>query len=79
MFGGNDENEDDDEEVGEEDVDELGEEEMDEEAERLEQFMRMQLHFQNRRNDDDQEGGNGGGHPSHNLSFIPEPGQFDDD
>lgn len=63
--------------------DEEGQEEVegedDEEAQRLEEFMRMQLHFRNRNgnNEEDEEDANGDGHPG-DLSFTPEPGQFDD-
>jgi len=63
---------------------ELGEdEEDDEETQRLEEFLRMQLHFRNRRNEegDDQNNGssnNGNGNGGSRLSFVPQPGQFDD-
>ncbi|ODN01903.1 Methylosome subunit pICln [Orchesella cincta] len=59
-------------EIAEEDED------FDEDAERLEQFMRMQLHFGNSRNggSDNEDDNIGGGSPS--LSFVPQPGQFDD-
>ncbi|CAL8114096.1 unnamed protein product [Orchesella dallaii] len=62
-------------EMGEEEED-IDEEE-DEEAERLEQFMRMQLHFGNSSNGGN-ENGNDNGDGSPRLSFVPEPGQFDD-
>lgn len=63
----------------EEGQEEVEEEEVDEEAQRLEEFMRMQLHFRNRNgnNEEDEEDANGDGHPG-DLSFTPEPGQFDD-
>jgi len=69
---------------GAEGEEELGEEEEDdEETQRLEEFLRMQLHFRNRQNEDngDRNGGsnNGNGNgPYANLSFVPQPGQFDD-
>lgn len=66
-------------EEGQEEVEGEELDEDDEEAQRLEQFMRMQLHFRNRNgnNEDDEEDTNGDGHPGE-LSFTPEPGQFDD-